>query len=92
MFASWIPRKSIASTAALFFSLLVLGCQSAPSGPSTGGEFYDLTSQQRMRLERRAAGGDRSAAVKLFEYYAFARQDAAQAGRWRKRMQELEHR
>jgi hypothetical protein len=80
------------SAAALGFAVLALGCQSAPSGPSTGGEFYDLTSQQRMRLERRAAAGDRSAAVRLFEYYTIARRDAVQTERWRKRMRELEHR
>jgi hypothetical protein len=43
-----------------------------------------------MRLERRAAAGDRSAAVRLFEYYSIARRDAVQTERWRKRMQELE--
>jgi hypothetical protein len=92
MFAAMAPRKLLRSAATLGFVMLALGCRSAPSGYTTGREFYDLTSQQVARLERRAAGGDRSAAVKLFEYYAIARRDAAQAKRYEKRMRELEHR
>ena len=92
VFAAWNLPKIIASKAALVLAVLAVGCQSKPSSPSTGSEFCELTSQQRMRLERRAAIGDRGAAVRLFEYYAFARRDATRAQRWRKRMQELERR
>ena len=92
MFAAWIPRKIMTSAAAFGFAVLAVGCQSEPSGFSSGREHYELTVQQRTGLERRAAAGDRSAAVRLFEYYAIGRRDAAQTERWRKRMQELEHR
>ena len=64
--------------------MLTLGCRSAPSGPTTGGEFYDLTSKQVTRLERRAAAGDRSAAVRLFEYYGIARRDQFTANDYHK--------
>jgi hypothetical protein len=78
----------------VFFASTVLltGCQAGPSGYTTGGEHYDLTPEGRVRLERRAEAGDRSAMLRLREYYMIARHDRAKTDYWRKRLEATEKR
>ena len=64
-------------------------CDEASPAPPIHTHGLDLSDAERLRLERKAADGDTSAAMRLWGYYALELHDGLSGDRWLCRAAEL---
>src|SRR5678816_1470334 len=82
-------HRAIAFLIFLVTSTLTARCEEGPPTPPIHTHGLDLAEAERLQLERKAADGDASAAMRLWTYYAIELHDSRAADPWLCRAAEL---